>query len=239
MKNFIFIKYILLVGLLTLSHIATAQSNSNRHMKNKIYNFLDEIKYTIRSNDYSNDQLRQVLHYLSLAQESLNDSNRPQPPTQPERPNPSFNLICMSRDGDNRSPYAIGIQNTLDLSVIKTNIIYTKESDCQSIVKSPFQVKDVVYVCGSRDKDGMSPYSIYTINNNSSTQLKLTYDSVVSCQTSLARSKITPQVLGVCASRDNDGKSPWSFFTINHQTNAVSKIDITYPSLDECQQRSL
>ncbi len=188
-----------LLGLLSVSTMALAQSTDHRLMKDDV------------SNDHA-----------------------------------SSRFICISKYNDGRSPYTVGVQNALDLSIIKTNLIYNDENECRDAIESSVIFNDKAYVCASKYKDEAPPYSIYTIHGNVDTQLQLiykstqlsqlTYSDADSCQIALARAKITPQVLGICAPKYGSKASSWSLLAVHHHTNAISNKNVTFSSRDDCER---
>jgi hypothetical protein len=142
--------------------------------------------------------------------------------------------VCTSRDNDGIAPYAIANEGDLfefDIS----DAVFSAMNECEAALSQPIEVEDEgQYFCASRDADGLSPYDIFRWNVESSflggstfvdfDQLGLITSSIRECENSLENATIRSDRAFICASRDNDGISPYSVFQISENPDPVGRV---------------
>jgi len=142
---------------------------------------------------------------------------------------------CVSRDNDGQRPYVMAIRNNSTYEVTKLrNLVFSNIQDCENNINELALVDDDVFTCASRDSDGSRPYSLFILDQRQASRLALTYSDIGTCKTSLSKSRITREVVALCASRDNDGSRPWVIHTIDRDTRALKKTMETFSTIEEC-----
>lgn len=89
--------------------------------------------------------------------------------------------------------------------------------------------------CGSKDDDGRSPYQILSQDPRTLTFTKLKgaiFRTTTECQQAISKSLTVRDSVIVCASKDEDGRSPYS---VNHYKDGLLKNKITvFRTIEEC-----
>ena len=145
--------------------------------------------------------------------------------------------VCASRDKDGRAPYAIAIEdkNTSKFQISKA--VFSTMEECNTVLSQPIEILDgKKFFCSSRDSDGRSPFAAFrwNVENNSLInfdKLLLVYDSTQSCMDSLVNVSVRDGIAYVCASRDKDGRAPYSKFQISENPDPVGH---KHSSLEDC-----
>ena len=150
--------------------------------------------------------------------------------------------VCTSRDSDGIAPYAFAIeQDTFEVDIYD-DAVFSTMRECEAALSEPIEAADgEQFFCASRDADGISPYDIFLWNVEESffggstfvdfDQLGLITGSIRECENSLENVTIRNDRAFACASRDNDGISPFSLFALIENPDSVGQV---YDSLNNC-----
>ena len=148
-----------------------------------------------------------------------------------------FEWICTSRDKDGRAPYAIAIEdrNTSKFKISKA--VFSTMEECTIVLSKPIEILDgKKFFCSSKDSDGRGPFAAFrwNVENNSLINfdmLQLIYDSTQSCMDSLMNVTVKDGIAYVCASKDKDGRAPYSKFQISENSDPIGH---NHNSLEDC-----
>ena len=75
-------------------------------------------------------------------------------------------FFCSSRDSDGLSPFAAFRWNVENNNLDKLLLINESAQKCMDSLVNAFVRDGITYVCSSRDKDGLAPYSKFQISEN-------------------------------------------------------------------------
>jgi hypothetical protein len=143
------------------------------------------------------------------------------------------NLVCVSRDNDGRDPWAVGRMDDTGRVSKVSNVIFSTNAECRDAINQSRALTSSSVVCASRDADGRSPYEVYRVTASSTAaKTALIFGDIASCNTSLLKARRTPSSLLTCASRDADGRNPWSLYAITE--TGVTKNTTVYSTFDDC-----
>lgn len=93
----------------------------------------------------------------------------------------------------------------------------------------------VNYICVSRDNDGRDPYSLAIQNADRSVQkLSLTYSSIELCERAIRSGRYVSGKYFICSSRDNDGRNPWSIYSLS--SSKAQKHSMVFSGFETCEQ---
>ena len=149
--------------------------------------------------------------------------------------------VCTSRDSDGIAPFAFAMElDTFDLNI--SDAVFSTMRACESALSEPIEAADgEQYFCASRDADGISPYDVFLWNVENSflggstfvdfDQLGLITNDIRDCENSLENVTIRNGRAFACASRDNDGISPYSVFELLENSDPVGRV---HDSLNSC-----
>ena len=150
--------------------------------------------------------------------------------------------VCTSRDSDGIAPYAFAIeQDTFEVDIYD-DAVFSTMRECEAALSEPIEAADgEQFFCASRDADGISPFDVFRWNVESSflggstfvdfDQLGLITNTIRECENSLENVTIRSGRAFICASRDNDGISPYSVFPISENPDPVGRV---HDSLEVC-----
>lgn len=146
-------------------------------------------------------------------------------------------LLCVSRDNDGSNPYLIAQRDPRDLSITRLKDLGFTKAECERALGAIRTAGDGGFLCASRDKDGLHPFTIYALNNGlRSVARKIgSYRDVSSCEQALWSARLSPTHFVICSSRDNDGLRPFlrvSYSLADRTLDADTTV--LYRSMQEC-----
>jgi hypothetical protein len=145
-------------------------------------------------------------------------------------------LICVSKDNDNRGPYALAFRNGIDVFRI-VNAIYSSMEDCQNAITNSRKILGATLVCSAKDRDGRSPYDIGAISGPAplvKIQRSVTL-SMIDCQETLKDMKVFGSQVVFCGSQDSDGRSPFRAVSADIKNGTSRMGTESFPSLEACR----
>jgi hypothetical protein len=144
-------------------------------------------------------------------------------------------LRCIARDNDGRDPWILArFLGSGQMQRFDEFVFSTFES-CQNTVRSAVTVGwDTSVFCTSRDRDGRNPWAFGVIASGANLAADAIFGDIGSCQSALARARVSRDFLLTCTSRDRDGRSPWSFVTVNAAGQVQLQPDTTWNTLEQC-----
>ena len=210
---------------------ATFQLQANERTIARMRNIMDKIDIELDNTDASDQELKNARKHLRQSLNILIGRDDRQP-------NPRFTYTCVPKDDDGRNPYSLAAKNTDTLITTKIpGIVFATKTSCTAAISKKRVLKNnsETIICAPTDRDGRSPYSIFTVSNLTATKLSMTYLSNRSCATAIADGIETRSVFGTCAPKDNDGRAPWVAFLYNFSSKSVSKNGAIFNNYTSCR----
>ncbi|MEM6533884.1 MAG: hypothetical protein AAF654_14785 [Myxococcota bacterium] len=140
-------------------------------------------------------------------------------------------LICAARDGDRLPPWVVATIGAGGVTRFQ-NVQFSRLGDCRNAIASAVARSSDVYVCGSRDRDGVNPWSLYHLDWRATRLPEVVYRTVTECIDGLHTAVSDRESVTVCASRDRDGIAPWQQFALDGP-DAVA-LGPVYQQLSAC-----
>lgn len=197
---------------------------NTRDQKRAIYNINKLISDELRFTTATPDELDQAQEHLEKALDLLKFGSQ----------QVSGKYVCVSRDNDNRAPYAMAFRDA-NYQTHKLNLIFNSVQDCEKGISEMVKFRNFSLMCSSRDLDGRAPYSIFKINNTTSSKLSVVYDSVDGCYQAINDAVTTSDYIVLCSSRDSDGRAPWSMYRVKIADGSVDKLKTIYTDYQSCK----
>ncbi len=202
-------KYFLLITVLGLQSALASDVTRINQLINQIS---DEVNYE----QHNQATLRRVKNSLKRSLNILQGGTT-NPPARGL-------LLCISRDNDGRDPYILGMKDprTLQtLRIINTNV--GNKAQCKQVVQNYRQGGQFTIACVSKDNAGKDPWSPTLLGNGRMIKKLNSLGALPNCIASINNAVITNYAMGICLSRDNDGKSPFVKAVLS-----FSDLSVTY-----------
>jgi hypothetical protein len=149
------------------------------------------------------------------------------------QPSPERAYLCVSRDNDNSRPFVLAYKEFANVVRVNGAVFNSKDECEQSLAAGP-RFMDRLFVCASRDNDGMKPYKIVSVNGATATILQRSVlGSFDDCTSATRAMQWRPEGILYCASRDNDGNHPYVQTGLKTDGTFVQSRE-EYQTLNEC-----
>lgn len=143
---------------------------------------------------------------------------------------------CVARDNDSRDPWVIGASKgmTLDFTKINNTNLGSSQS-CKKSIDSMITVGRSALMCGTRDNDGRSPFAVVIHQEGKNVIVsKALTGSIDDCTSILNNARTVRGGVYFCATRDNDGRSPYVHALYNARTHQVEYGSETFSNIEDC-----
>lgn len=139
--------------------------------------------------------------------------------------------ICIARDNDGRASWIIG---SISGGVQRySNVVFSEIEQCQAALVKRIDLPSLTYVCGSSDCDGRDPWTVYALGQSATAISGIKYGSVEQCYRATMVAGGSNGNVVICSSRDNDGRDPWSIFSI--VGTQATRTSTSYGTFEACE----
>lgn len=214
--------------LLTLSFSTAAFAQiSETDLIREAYRTADAVKNDARY--LSPEQKFRIREQLAAIRDTLNGDNGGSYGGQ--------SLTCVSRDNDGRGPYVLAIREGINVRRLSGTTV-NSTNECQRMADTIRYVEGRALLCVSRDNDGRSPWSMAMLGRQGEI-VKINYTTTNNFQECAGKIRTLRPSRGevtFCASRDNDGRSPYAAVSLNLNTMQTQLGGETFRTPAECEQ---
>tara|TARA_A100001234_G_scaffold202186_1_gene195475 strand:+ start:946 stop:1578 length:633 start_codon:yes stop_codon:yes gene_type:complete len=94
------------------------------------------------------------------------------------------------------------------------------------------------FECIAKDRDGISPFAVSDTGSGYYDDTPIVFDTLNECEYALTQELFTfegyDDYLGICATQDEDGLSPYGVFTYEISTGTFYNAEMVYDSMSNC-----
>ncbi|MEM6531995.1 MAG: hypothetical protein AAF654_05195 [Myxococcota bacterium] len=123
-------------------------------------------------------------------------------------------LLCTSRDNDGIDPWVVAVVGGGGVTRYR-NVVYSTLGSCRNAIASAITRDEDAYICGSRDRDGVNPWSLFHLDDRATRMSSVVFRELDSCINGLNTSVGTDSSLELCAPRDGDDVAPWRQYSLS------------------------
>lgn len=212
--------------LLSITSSASAQNQNREDAKQEVRLAAEQALRAVDRSTVSTGELLRARDQIRAAIETLNAT--------------TVNVggyACLSRDNNSWAPYVVGRERSDGKYDKLADLVFQEADMCTYQLRVSIKAIGKKFLCASADRDGRSPYAVYTIDEmNLATQKIGTYADMLTCMSAYKDGQFRTDYIKSCKSRDNDGRSPFVVFRLNRDGSSAVIGNSTYNDFFACMQ---